>query len=228
MKSSRFVFAFGGRSLALAFLTLLPPRFCTASAAVLFESGTLGLTGVTFQDIGNTVPGTNVNPFVFTGVRFELTTPVVTTQIGGHFAGNGTFFGALGKLDGEMDFPNSGDFSTSDFVDAALLTFSNPSAEIVDDLATSLDSGWYALVFGSGLFGATGSGAALRNGMDIENPSYIAYQPMSGVTWVEITPAFNDHRFVLYGTAVPEPSSLLGLMLPAYFVARVSVRCGRR
>jgi hypothetical protein len=182
-----------------------------ASAATIFESGTLGPTGVTFTDLTNgTVPGTSVNSFVFTGVRFELTQPVLTSQVGGHFVREaaGTFFGAIVALDNANDFPNSGDLSTPDVLGAATLSFPNPSAEVFGNLALSLDPGWYALVFGSGLFGTAGSGAALRNGQDIGTPTYVAYQPNSGVTWIDITPIARNHRFVVQGTIVPEPNAL--------------------
>ncbi len=129
-----------------------------------------------FSDLtSGDVPATSVNRFVFTGVRFQLTQPVITSQIGGHFveANSGSFFGAIVALDDESDFPDSGDFSSSDFLGSTLLTFPHPSAEVFGDLSLSLDPGWYALVFGSGLFEATGAGAAPRNNTDIGNPTYI-------------------------------------------------------
>src|SRR5262245_59463294 len=79
-----------------------------ASAETIFESGTLGPTGFTWADLENQTPqGTNVNSAVFTGVRFQLANPVLTTQVGGHFVqrfAGSTFFGALVKLDGPDDF----------------------------------------------------------------------------------------------------------------------------
>jgi len=107
----------------------------TARSDILFESGTLGPTGVTFADLENgTVPGTNVNKFVFAGVRFELTQPVITTQVGGHFVEEvpGTFFGAIVALDDAGDFPNSADLSTADVLGATTPTYPNPSAEVLE------------------------------------------------------------------------------------------------
>lgn len=191
-------------------------------AEILFESGMLGPTGVTWDDIvAETVGGTNVRSVVFTGVRFELHEPVITTQIGGHFLqhpggnpnGDGSFFGAIVALDDENDFPDTGDLSTPDVVGATLLTFPNPSDEVLGDLSLQLDSGWYALVFGSGLFGATAEGVAIRNNPDIGDPSYIGWQFGSG--WLNITELstiFVDHRFVLIGRVVPEPAAALMFM----------------
>lgn len=181
-----------------------------ASAAILYESGTLGPTGVPRSDIGNeTVAGTNINPFVFTGVRFFVDQPVVTTKIGGHFVRNigatDSFFGAIVKLTDSTDFPDSANLSTPDVVGVTLLSFPEPSDEVFGDLSKALSPGWHCLVFGSGLFGAIGSGAALRNGMDINDPSYVAFQPPR---WSNLTSLFSNHRFVLHGTIIPEPSAI--------------------
>jgi hypothetical protein len=193
------------RRFPMLILTLALASMVTATnapAATIFESGTLGPTGVPFSDLGGTVPGTNVNPFVFPGVRFELAQPVITSQIGGHFAEEnaGTFFGAIVKLDDANDFPNSNDLSTPDVLGATTLAFPNPSAEVFGDLNRALDPGWYALVFGSGLFGASGTGGAVRNGVDIGDPSYIGYDPNVGWFNLDTLPLpFDNHRFVIRG-----------------------------
>jgi hypothetical protein len=196
----------------------------SVSAETIFESGTLGPTGVTLADLSSqTVPGTNISTFAYNGVRFQLNQPVVTTEIGGHFLGrtSGSFFGAIITLDDENDFPNSGDLSTPDVLGSTLLNFPITSAEVFGDVALSLDPGWYALVFGSGLFGGTANGGAVRNGMDIGSPSYIAYQPLSPFGWVSIT-SFPNHRFVVHGTIVPEPNAicLIAIGLCSGFIIR--------
>jgi hypothetical protein len=202
------------------------PFTCTASAEILFQSGTLGPTGITWNDLalGN-VPGTNVNSAVYAGVRFQLTQAVKTTSVGGHFVApaNGTFFGAIVSLDDANDFPDSGDLSTPDVLGATTIEFPSPSNEVFGNLPLQLDPGWYALVFGSGLFGSTGAGGALRNGMDIGSPTYIAFQPLSGAPWLEISPDFSHHRFVVTGTIVPEPGTfhLITLAVLSLFL------CGR-
>lgn len=180
-------------------------------AAILYESGTLGSTGVTWSDVENqAVLGANISMFAYNGVKFQLTQPVLTTEIGGHFVApvGGTFFGALIALDNEADFPDSGDLSTADVLGHALLPFPTSSAEVFGDLALSLNPGWYALVFGSGLFGATGRGAALLNNPDIDNPSYIGHQPLSGFGWgTLINPIFRNYRFAVNGEVVPETTA---------------------
>src|SRR5690349_6005324 len=97
-----------------------------SSADVLFESSTLGPTGITWTQLTDqSVPGTNVKDTVFVGARFQLSEPVVTSEIGGHFVGpiSGSFFGAIVELTSESDFPNSNDLTTPDVLATTLLSF---------------------------------------------------------------------------------------------------------
>ena len=180
-------------------------------AATIFESGMLGPTGVTWQQgIDGEVPGANISSTTFNGVRFQVAQPSITTQIGGHFVSpsGGDFFGAIVALEDENDFPDSGDLSASDVLGHAELTFPVDSQEVFGDLSLFLDPGWYALVFGSGLFGTVNSGAMPLNNLDIEEPSYIAYVSSR---WKNLAPAdgfaFKNYRFIVSGTIVPELST---------------------
>lgn len=198
------------------------------NATTIFESGTLGPTGLARGD----VPAANVSGVVFNGVRFHLTSRVVTTQVGGHFVGSpgatGMFFGAMVKLADENDFPNSGDLSTPDVLGSTVISFPAPSAEVLGNLAVSLDPGWYALVFGSGRFGAVGDGAMPLNNPDIGSPTYIGYQPGAGFGWGNlINPIFRNYRFVVEGSVVPEPTSALLLFLCICVLSFARLRYGR-
>ena len=209
---------------------LLAPA--ASQAAILFESGTLGPTGLA----QGTVAATNVTQNVFTGVRFQLSQPVVTTQVGGHFVdqANGSFFGAIVELDDQDDFPDSDDLSTPDVLGVTTLTFPVPSDEVFGNLTVSLEPGWYGLVFGSGLFGTSGDGAAPRNNPDIGNPQYIGFQPGSG--WLDLSDLsdailFVDHHFVVLGSTIPEPTAI-GLVIFCVLLAvvrrdAVGQRCSR-
>jgi hypothetical protein len=99
------------------------------------------------------VSGTNLNAAVFNGVRFELTKSVFTNGIGGHFvgspSGNGDYFGAIVRLDGPNDFPNSANLTSSDVLGTTLIHFPDPSAEAFGNIELPLDPGWYGLVFGT-------------------------------------------------------------------------------
>lgn len=177
------------------------------SGATIFQSGTLGSTGVLWQELGPLVPGTNVASFSFVGARFEIDAEFIATRIGGHFAGgfpDDSFFGVLVTLSGEADFPDSGDFSTPDVLGIAHLTFPHPSAEAFGTLSAMLEPGWYAVVFGTNFFGATGRGGAVRNGQDIGSPSYIG---LGSEGWRDLPDFFDNHRFVVEGDVIPEPST---------------------
>jgi hypothetical protein len=192
--------------------------------AMLFESSVLGPTGITKdQVLAQDAPALNVASFNFVGARFELVETSVVTRIGGHFVGgfvDSSFFGSIAKLDNENDFPNSGDFLTPDVVAIAILSFPNPSAEAYGATSTVLEPGWYAVIFGSQLFGATGRGAILRNGANIGAPSYFHWQPSNG--WFEFDPVFGDMRLVVEGYPIAEPNGALfaGLCAFGWVIAR--------
>jgi hypothetical protein len=217
-------------SMWLAILLALMPAHCFAD--VIFESGTRGPIGISIDEIGGgTTPGgAVVSGVAFDGVRFEMTQTVITTRVGGHFVADpplGTsFFGAIVRLDDDMDFPNSGDLSTPDILGATLLTFPNPSAEVFGDLQVRLDPGWYALVFGSGLFGATGRGGSLLNNPDIGMPDYIGFQPGFGwYSFAEIGGFFKNFRLVVEGNFVPEPTSkIMAICAAALSLSIVRIR----
>lgn len=190
-------------------------------AGIIFESATLEQVGVPREDVGlQIVPGYNVKSNIFAGARFELTEPISTTSIGGLFVGPfgipDTFFGAIVQLSDANDFPDSEDLSTPDVLGMTLLTFPNPSAEIVGLLELQLEPGWYALVFGSGLFGSDGAGAVLVNNTEIGTPDYIGFQ--FGAGWGPRDRDFdNSARYVVNGQVVPEPAvmqmSIVSLMI---------------
>jgi hypothetical protein len=211
----------------LAILAVVGPFVGFASAEIIYESGSLGPTGIP-QGV---VDAANVNGFVFNGVRFNLTSPVVTSQVGGHFVGSvgttDTLFGAIVKLVDENDFPDSRDLSTPDVLGSTTLAFPEPSAEVFGNLSLALDPGWYALVFGSGLFGATGDGAMPLNNPDIGNPTYIGLQPGGVSGWGDLlNPIFQNYRFVVRGEIVPETSSIALLLFG--FLNVVNKRVTRR
>ncbi len=193
--------------LAAAFVAQVPTQ-----GATIFESGTLGQTGLSFSDVAsNSIPATGVSEEVFAGVRFHLENPVETSQVGGHVVARdlgSSFFGAIVRLTSEADFPDSLDLTTADVLGTAIGSLPSTSAEVLLDLDVSLEPGWYALVFGSGLFGATGEGITVRNGEDFGSQSYIGLQPNSGIGWINRTTS-NNRRFIVIGDVVPEPSSLL-------------------
>lgn len=202
--------------------------FCgNLHAEIIYQSGSLGATGVSREEVfSQDVPGSNLASFNFVGVRFQIVDQdVLTSRIGGHFVGgfaDSSFFGAIVSLTDGLDFPDSLDFSTVDIVGATTLTFPESSTEVFGDLSVRLEPGWYAMVFGSGLFGTTGRGVALANNSDIESPSYVIGQPDE--QWFEASrfaPSGSRYYFVVEGNVIPEPTTLLllgicgAMLLPA-------------
>ncbi|MCH8048210.1 MAG: tandem-95 repeat protein, partial [Planctomycetes bacterium] len=116
--------------------------------------------------------GSGIDAAQFLGSRFFVDTTLRTGRIGGGIAGNaaagnGKLFAAVVALSGPDDFPDSADLSTPDVLGHALLTIDASDFKshlIAAPLDISLTAGWYAVVYGSGKFGATGSGSAPDTG----------------------------------------------------------------
>jgi PKD domain/K319L-like, PKD domain/RTX calcium-binding nonapeptide repeat (4 copies) len=130
-----------------------------------YETATLGETGVGV--------GVGASTTQYVGARFEVAASVSIAEIGAHLTASGSIFGALIALSGPTDFPDSTDLSTSDVIGSVLIPPTYPSAEVTAPLALHLEPGWYAVMFGSGLFGADGIGSVTINNTDIGSPSYL-------------------------------------------------------
>lgn len=162
---------------------LLPQR------QMLLETGSLGPIG---QRSGAAVYNEQ-----FLGVRFEITQTVTTETVGGHFRGlDGSFFAAIVALDQETDFPDSVNLSTPDVLGTTLLAAPFLSDEVTSRLSLTLRPGWYALMFGSGLFGATGEAAATQNNPPIGSHSYFFWSQGNGIY---LDSDFGRVRFFLTG-----------------------------
>jgi hypothetical protein len=168
-----------------------------ARAGVIYQSATAG----------GGPGGTNyvVAGSQFLGVRFQVTSPVQTSAIGGQFTGSGTLFGAVVALEGPGDFPDTTNLSSPDVLGTAVMAPTDSSAP----LSLTLTPGWYALVFGGGQFGASGGPAfAPNSNTDVGSPSFFF--------WSSGNPGWSndsiDHaRFFLNGDPVtvttPEPGT---------------------
>ncbi len=186
-------------------------------AAFIYESATLGATG-------STNGGTSVNSSQFLGGRFQVTSTVTTTAIGGHFRGSGTFFGAIVELTSLTDFPDSLTLNSSDVLGSSVFNVFDPSQEVSVNLSVTLDSGFYAVIFGSGLFGASGNGNIIANGTQIGDPNFFFRNGTSSFS----QGGFSNARFFVTGeegeAAVPEPASYFLLLVALIGGSLVSVR----
>ncbi len=152
----------------------------------LLMTGELGPLGATDG------AGKPVDAATLRGARFEITeatttrsiTAVIAQAIGG---APGQVFGAIVALDGPDDFPESFDLSTSDVLGWRLLPIPTASNEVSAGLGVALEPGWYALVLGSGLFGAAGEAVAPFQNPEIGTASLFRGDVGAGV-WEDRQP----------------------------------------
>jgi len=115
----------------------------------------------------------------FIGVKFFVSQPATTAAIGGLFGEVLDIFGAVVRLSSASDFPDSTDLTTPDVLGAARIfdfSGSNQNAAVFSrPLSVTLERGWYALVFGSGLFGTENSewgGSLPTTGLALGHPRF--------------------------------------------------------
>ena len=180
---------------ALTLLAAIPLLGTTPIfAAVIFESSTMGPPGQT--------SGTIVASNQFLGSRFHLDDPVNVTSIGGHLRGStGTMFGVIVPLATASALPTGSPFDGSELVSTTFAAGS-PSSHFLTPVSVTLPAGDYALIFGSGLFGATGSGVMPNVDTDLPGASYFFWD---AVNWRN--GGFSSNRFVIEGDLVPATPS---------------------
>jgi hypothetical protein len=142
---------------------------------VVLQSGTFSEPGAP--------GGLSVGAVQYAGWRFSIDSPLVVDSVGGHLIGyDGEIFAALTSLSSIDSFPTGLPFTEEEVV--ATTTFAPPttSDDVRTPLAARLAAGSYALVFGSGLFGATGEGAVVNfDGQEDIPPTTIASYIFWGV-----------------------------------------------
>jgi hypothetical protein len=206
----------GTLTLVVYFAGLAPP----ARAGLLFESATTAVTGPTsnYSYINN-------DSNFFAGVNFFLASPAQVSDIGGHFIedfrnGNNEIFGAIVRVNGPTDPPSPFDLSGPDVLGTTLITLPPPndSENESGPLSLALTPGWYAVIFGSGKFGATSqnSGAIIISSGAAANINGVLTYSVRQSDGTQIFQAAGARYFVegqLVTDAVPEPSSALLLLV---------------
>jgi hypothetical protein len=176
----------------------------TACADTIYESATPG-------NIGHDASvGYEGGPYYDSiGVRFDLTSPTIVTDIGGYFAANlswpGQIFGAIIQLSGPNDFPDSTySLNTSDVLAHTLITAGNSASDVSGTVGPLLlNPGYYAIVFGAGQFGAgTYASDFLGGASNIGSPSYIAFGGGNG--WSNQGDTY-PYRLFVDGTVASAP-----------------------
>src|SRR6185436_18202302 len=99
----------------------------------------------------------------YNGSNFYVGKPTRLSRVGGNFiGGNGQVFAALVQLSDINGAPNPTNFTGADVLKTALLTMptvGSPPVDVTTPFDITLQPGYYGLWFGSGKFGATGSGS---------------------------------------------------------------------
>lgn len=199
----------------------------SAVQAVTLESASLGSTGetggyeISFSPINNAAQ--------FPGWKFDLDTTFEVTAVGGHlgiFDPSKTLFAAIVELNNPDALPQGEPFAPGEVLASTTFSPTYPSSDISTPLSVTLKPGTYGLVFGGGLFGATG-GEFLKEGFIPTNNSalpgetYFDYsccissggEPFHGI-W-RTSGFLNNARFVvegnpISGVSVPEPLTSSG------------------
>jgi len=175
-------------------LLLFPVGVQKIYADILYESATLGTIGQT--------GGISISTTQFVGSRFSISQTVQVTEIGGHIQSIGDIFGAIIQLPGPSILPSGSPFDAGEVIAFTTFLPSSPSSDISVPLSVILPPGDYALVFGSGLFGATGLGGILTNNPETpEGSGSFFFFSGSSTTWIN-GGGIAEARFTVNGNAV--------------------------
>ena len=177
----------GHRSFFGLFIVAFLMSTAGAQATLIHESATLGAPGQ-----GS---GVSLSSNQFLGSRFTVSTTVQVAAIGGHLSAFGTLFGAIISLSSPTALPSGVPFDTTTIA-STVFTGLSPSVDFRTPLSVTLPPGDYALIFGSGQFGASGFGVMPSNDTDI--PGQASYFFWNVSNWAQ--GGFANARFVIEDT----------------------------
>ena len=169
------------------------------AATMTLESAEMGAPG---QGVGPSVSATN-----FVGWRFNISKSTVVSQVGGHLGAiNGNLFAAIVSLTAVDALPVGAPFAEGTV--KASTTFVPPATS--DDfrvpLGATLAPGSYAMIFGSGQFGATGKALVANAGQANIAPTtqatYISWRQSSPGVFNWAAGVSNNIRFVVVGSEI--------------------------
>jgi hypothetical protein len=213
-----------GAILAGGLLTALAISLPAKADPLYFESATTIFTGGS----GGNSSGVETDGTFYSGVNFQVTSPIHVTQIGGLFVtgqtnGNNEIFGAILPVASQSAQPVISNLSSTAVADTLIsLPAANDIENVSGAVSVNLSAGWYALIFGSNLFGATSSFASTA---ESEGNSHLPTTSGGEVTYAiqesngsEFLQAAGSRYFV----DVPEPAAglLLGGIAAAVLLRR--------
>jgi hypothetical protein len=209
---------------ALADVTLY--QSSTLNPAALGEDNTFALQGD-----GTTAGDGFFGGSLFFGADFSVTQTVTISGIGAMFAdtaqqsqsgsqGNGSIFGAIVQVDPATGLPTQPVESLASIVLGHVVFTPVTDGDTTAPLSLVLQPGTYGVVFGSGLFGATGVADLLAGNNPVGSPSIFVnnFAPFAA------DPSDTDVR--LFVNAVPEPGSIAMLFTSGLMFAAARRRRG--
>ncbi len=191
----------------------------SAHAEIIYKSADLGPVDQS--------GGHEVNSSVFFASRFKITTDTEVTRIGGHMRCNtgcgeqGAIFGAIVKVSpqtGSPVFKPSEISAPGNVIAYTKLTPPPLSKDVRAILEVTLPPGEYALVFGSGAFGTSGT-ASLPDNNPVVTGTLFFQGNVEANTWTPVGELPNRWRFVVDGEPLSRWQVLLrGGALPGIVV----------
>jgi hypothetical protein len=198
----------------LIIFALIGLSFPSAAGTILYQSATLGATGVLPGYVIFDAPGFATQ---FYGARFSLTQTSEVTAVGGHLGGGGSVLASVLSLTGPTALPSGNPFDSTT-LGSVLLAVPQASADIRAPLSLLLSPGYYGLVFSASSPSAPMSPTLISDNTPAPNASYfqfvgISIPPVSPEVWSNVLGGdLYNTRFVVEGNVVPEPTSF-GLFL---------------
>lgn len=162
---------------------------------------------------------------VIIGADFTVTTPTELSSVGAAFgdtaitSSSGTIFGAIVKVNPTTGLPTQPVESLASITLADVVFTPTTDGDTTVPLSVDLAPSTYGLVFGSGLFGATGVADMLHNNDPVGTPSIFIND------FAPFTQDTSDTDVRLLANAVPEPASIAVLL--SAIAALTVLRCRR-
>jgi len=168
----------------------------SARGEVIYESAELGATGQT--------GGIVVSAEQFIGSRFHVAEAVAVSGVGGHMRavaslGDERLFAAIIVLSGPGTLPEGSPLAQDEILAATTFEPSVLSSDVLVPLSVRIGPGDYALVFGSGMSGATGEGRLPINNIDLADANTVGWFDLGGgFQWYDL--GATGTRLVVEGT----------------------------
>lgn len=195
------------RGMVMARLSFLAVAIALATRAIAAP--------ITLESAQMGVPDQGIAPIIsakeFVGWRFRITAPTAVTHVGGHLGSiSGELFAAILPLPSSDTLPQGAPFAADSVIAKTTFKPPGPTADVRVPLSVTLAPGAYALVFGSGQFGAAGTGVIANTGQPNIAPTvkanYIRWQEVVTNVFQWTNGSLDNMRFVVVGQATAGPA----------------------